>query len=273
MGGVLKRYVGGWPVRTSVDRPHRVVSALIDVGGLIGILGVWQLVAWRRIVDPFWISSPLGVANAVWQLARTGQLFGDLLYTVSTAFIGLALALIVSLPIVGLLTFSPFAERVLEPLLGFVYAIPKVALIPVLILTLGLGETSQVVLVLLLVVFIFIYNLRAGSREVDVRLVAALEILGASRRDVLMHVRVPTMISYAISAMRIAGPTALTAAIFAEYFAGAGQGGLGQLIYESSLFFHTSDLFAGAIVLVPVAYGLDRALQRWSSKTSSWRSA
>lgn len=237
----------------------------------VAFLGVWQLISGLEIVSPFWISSPQRAANALWNLTSDGTIFVDLLRTLTAAFVGLGLGIVGSVPIVALLSVSRFTERTFQPIVDFIYSIPKVALIPVLVLTFGVGRVSEIFLIFLFVVFIFVYNFQAGLREVDPRLLDAMKNLGMSQIGLITNVRIPVLLSYGMAGLRIGIPTAITGAIFVEYF--SGQTGIGKLIYQSAISFQMDYLIAGVAALVPVAYAFDILLRRLDSRLSAWRAA
>jgi NitT/TauT family transport system permease protein len=184
--------------------------------------------------------------------------------------VGLGLGIVGSVPIVGLISVSRFTERTFQPIIDFIYSIPKVALIPVLVLTFGVGRVSEIFLIFLFVVFIFVYNFRAGLREVDPRLLNAMKNLGMSQIGLILNVRIPVLLSYGMAGLRIGISTAITGAIFAEYF--SGEAGIGKLIYQSAISYQMDSLIAGVAALVPVTYAFDILLRRLDSRLSAWRS-
>lgn len=119
----------------SIVVPRVMVRLLPHVLIIGGAITLWHIGVKTGHIDSFWFSSPGGTADQVAELIRSGRAAADLRATLSASFVGLGIAFALSIPIVALISTSRFAEEVLEPIIDFVYAIPKVALIPVLVLT------------------------------------------------------------------------------------------------------------------------------------------
>jgi NitT/TauT family transport system permease protein len=222
-----------------------------------------------EVVDTFWIGSPGGALASMVDLLLQGTAFIAVWITISDALLGLAIGLVLACVLVLALTSSQFVEEVLQPFIDFVYAIPKVALIPVLVLVFGIGRESKIILIVLLTAFIFVYNIREGVRDVDRRLISAMRIMKATNRDIMLHVRIPLIASYVIAGLRIALPAAITGAIFAEYF--SGQAGIGKVVYDAAISFQIDTLLAGVLTLVPVTLLLEYFVRRTERSTSAWR--
>jgi NitT/TauT family transport system permease protein len=123
---------------------------------------------------------PSDIAQRLWQLTITNQLLWHAVPTVTQAAAGLALSIVVGVPIGLLFAYSEFVERVLEPFFLGLYSIPRIALAPLFILWFGIGPASKIIMVFSLVVFVVILNTYEGIRGVDRELIDMLRSMRAS---------------------------------------------------------------------------------------------
>ncbi len=163
-------------------RPRRgVPSWVITVGSLVVLLGAWEI--FGRDVNPVFGSYPSAIAEAAWQLARTGKLWTALLDSLRPFFLGYGLAIVIGVP-VGLITGR---FRTVEAAIGIYitagYAMPLVALVPLLVLWLGLGFAVKVAVVFLMSVFPICINTWLGVTAVPKTLIEVGKSFVAQCRD------------------------------------------------------------------------------------------
>lgn len=244
---------------------------------VLGSLCVWQIVSGRpgsgpwTLIDQFYISKPTAIWEGIVGWWSEGILVDSILITFQETIIGFALGASAGLVVGFLLGINDFAARVLNPILAALYAIPRLALIPLFLLWFGLGIESKIALVFILVFFMVFYNTYSGVRDVDQELIDVLRVMKASSWDVHTKVTIPSAMNWIIAGLRLSVPYALVGAVTGEMI--ASNRGMGYLIIRSSGQFYTAGVFAGIVVLMCMALVLtglvsilEKRLLRWKPK-------
>ncbi len=233
-----------------------LLARLIVVGG---VLAVWQAVVALGLVDAFWISSPVLVAEELWNQLASGAWFADVLITVFEALIAFVISSVLGIVAGLLLARSPVWDDVLAPLVLALNSLPRVALAPLIILWFGIGITAKVVTAFTLVFFILLVNTLGGAKNVDNDILTIARLMGASKRDILWKVTLPSALPWIFAGLNLGLTYSLLGVIVAEIL--ASNHGLGFVIQSSAATFNTAGVFAGLITLAVVAW-LFSALMR-----------
>ena len=170
-----------------------------------------------------------------------------------------------------MLARSPLVARVCDPYITMLNAVPRVVLAPLFLLWFGLGIWSKVALAVTLVFFVMFFNTYQGVRDADRVLIDNARMLGASERQLVRHVLIPSALTWIFSSLHTSLGFALVGAVVGEYLGSAR--GLGYVISQAEGTFDTTGVFAGmfvlAFVVVVVSLGVAR-LERWLLR---WKSA
>jgi NitT/TauT family transport system permease protein len=164
---------------------------------------------------------------------------------------------------------SPRAAALLDPYLTAANAMPRIILAPIFSVWLGLGIASKAALGITLVFFVVFYNVAQGVRQVDPVVLASVRMLGASPRQILRHVYVPSALSFFFGSLHSSVGLAFVGAVVGEYLGSAM--GVGYLIHQAEGVFDTSTVVAGIIVLTACALCLDGAVARLEKRHLQWR--
>ncbi|MDR7448948.1 MAG: ABC transporter permease subunit, partial [Armatimonadota bacterium] len=163
----------------------------------------------------------------------------------------------------------PTAQRVLRPFLLAFYAIPKIALAPLIVMWFGLGLAPKVLLAAIFVFFVVFMNVVTGIFSVSPHLVATLRVMGASRTTLLWKVTLPSTIPYLTSGLRIGIPEAMIGAVIGEFM--AATRGLGYLVNAAAAQFNTTVTLAAIAALVGVVVLMDGVLTLAEARLLRWR--
>lgn len=252
---------------------RRRASRQVMLGRLL-LVAVW-LASWElasgRLVAEFWISRPSEIAKELWSWISSGLIVGHLLSTVQAMALGFAIGSVTAISTGFVLGRSPRLSRIMDPFITAVYSLPKIALAPLFILWFGIGMASKVALSALIVYFLVFYNTFNGVRSVDQDLLDTVALMGASRRQLLVRVILPSSAIWIFAGLQIAVPYALIGAVVGEII--ASNQGLGFLLRRSTGTFNTSGTFAALAVLMVVALAVNMAVTRLGARTSRWRGA
>ncbi len=238
-------------------------------GLLIGFLVLWQVSAKTGWVNPS-IFPPLDIiAAAVWTALSSGRLVGDIAISLQRSGIAFGAAVAIGIPLGLFMGQVRWVEQALDPILQLFRQTSALALYPVFILLLGLGETSKVFVIFWATLFPILLATIGGVKEVDAKLVEMARTFGASRLTVFRRVVLPASIPAIFVGLRLSATTALLLLIAAEMI-GANKG-LGFQVMNAQYNFQIPLMF-GAIFLLAalglaanaVLVTLQRRLCRWS---------
>jgi NitT/TauT family transport system permease protein len=235
---------------------------------LAALLVAWQLSS-GNIVDSLFASNPVDVAKAFGDQVSNGQLWYHLRYTLLEVVVGYTAGTLIGLAVAGALSVFPAVHRVVHPFLMAFYAIPKIAIAPLMIMWFGLGLTPKFLLAGIFVFFVVFMNTLAGLRSVSPSLLNVARVMGANRRQLLGKVVFPSAIPNVLIAMRITVPEAMVGAIVGEFI--AGNRGIGYLINSASNQYNTASVFAGIIAILVVVLLMDTLVSVLERRLMRWR--
>lgn len=252
--------------RQGLSASWRIVKPLIAI---VLFLALWEFAPRLGLVDEVFLPPFSTVADAFADLVANGQLWEHLSASLSRALTGFAIAIVIAIPVgVAIAWYKPVAEF-LGPILELFRNTAALALLPVFILILGIGETSKIALVLYASSFPILLNTISGVRTVDPLLVKSARSLGLPAVKLFQKVILPAAVPTIFTGIRMAAASSILVLIAAE-MVGA-KAGLGYLITASQLNFQIPNMYAGiiAISLVGLAFnGLILAAER---RFSRWR--
>jgi ABC-type nitrate/sulfonate/bicarbonate transport system permease component len=252
--------------------PMRAISKAIDL--LPGVAFIAMVIlALQRLVDSGVINRvlfppPSVIASTVVDLIQDGEVIGPLGETISLFAVGYTLSTLVGIALGLMMGSSQTANHLLDPLIESIRPLPKVALVPVLMLFLGLGATMKVTSVVLASFFPILINTIQGVRGVDPVLIATGRTFGLSRFAITMKIILPASIPYLLAGMRVALGLALLMTILSEML--AGTGGLGYLVLENQRAFHIRQMYAWLVILAIVGLAINAVMNVAERRLAPW---
>src|SRR5205085_1179585 len=167
------------------------------------------------------------------------------------------------------LALAPLASALLDPYIKAINAMPRVILAPIFFVWFGLGVASKVALGVTLVFFIVFFNVYQGVREVSPVVLANARMLGASSRQLLRHVYLPSAMSWVFASLHNSVGLAFVGAVVGEYL-GSSEG-VGYLILQAEGVFDINSVFAGILVLTAFALALDWLVSLAENRLMVWQ--
>jgi NitT/TauT family transport system permease protein len=244
------------------SEPATILVWQILVG--VAALSAWQGLVSLKILDPFFVSRPTAIAQRVATWMIGGSLWQHLATTLEEALLGLVIGSAMGISLGFSLARAPLLGRVFDPYIKMLNAVPRVVLAPLFLLWFGLGIWSKVALAVTLVFFVMFFNTYQGVRDADRVLIDNVRMLGATERQLVRHVLVPSALTWIFSSLQTSLGFAMVGAVVGEYL-GATRG-LGYVISQAEGTFDTTGVFAGmtvlGIVVVIVSAGVTR-LEQW----------
>jgi NitT/TauT family transport system permease protein len=255
-------------------QPTRKTLRAWQLAVLVLLFVAWHLLTAPGLLPPFlfaddrqaafFFGEPLKIFSRIWDWFVVHadiyrHLWITLLETVLAFGIGTALGLACGL----WLALSPLAAAILDPYIKALNSMPRVILAPIFAVWFGLGVASKVALGVTLVFFIVFFNVYQGVKEVSPVVLANARMLGASPRQLLRHVYLPSATSWVFSSLHTSVGLAFVGAVVGEYL-GSAQG-VGYLILQAEGSFDINTVMAGILVLTAFALLLDAAVG-WSER-------
>ena len=203
------------------------------------------------LCDPFIVSSPLRVVKTIGNLYAQNDLFPHILTTFFETAAGFVLGTALGVAIAVLLWFCPFLERVLDPYLVVLNALPKIALGPILIVWVGAGPEAIIVMALLVSTVVTVMSVLAGFMETGLETQQLMRTLGATRVQTFIKVVLPASVPTIMSALKISVGMSWVGVIVGEYL--VSKQGLGYLIVYGGQVFRLDLVMASVAVLCILA--------------------
>ena len=208
------------------------------------LLLVWFLIA--KLINLPLVPTPFAVAENIGGIFMK-DIAVHCAYSLLRIVLGLAAAIGVGVPLGVLMGAFPRADRLLSPLVYFAYPVPKIALLPIVLLVFGIGELSKAGLLFLILVFQIVLSVRDGVRGVPEEAFYPLRSLGASFWVMLREVMIPAAMPGFLTALRVAMGTAVSVLFFTETF--GTQYGMGYFIMDAWLRVNYLEMYSGIVVL------------------------
>jgi NitT/TauT family transport system permease protein len=236
---------------------------------VIAFLALWEFAPRAGVVDRVFLPPFSEVVTAFVTLLRNGQMGEHVSASLSRALLGLAIAVVVSIPLgVAIGWYRPVAD-LLNPILELFRNTAALALLPVFVLILGIGETSKVALVIYASSFPILLNTISGVRTVDPLLVKSARSLGLSPIRLFQKVILPAAVPTIFTGLRMAAASSILVLIAAEMV--GSKAGLGYLITAAQLNFQIPNMYAGIIAIALVGVVFNGVLVTIESRLSRWR--
>ncbi|MEQ1937325.1 ABC transporter permease [Mesorhizobium sp. CN5-321] len=236
-------------------------------------LGLWELGADTGVIDPFFFSSPSGIAGQIWawitEGTSQGPLWQQILVTLEETFLGFFIGALAGIVAGIVLGRNRLLADVFSIYIKIANSVPRVVLGSVFIIALGLGMPSKVALAFVMVFFVVFGNAFQGVREADRAMIANAQILGASPMQITRTVIIPSALSWILASLHVSFGFALVGAVVGE-FLGARQG-MGLLISTAQGAFNANGVFAAMIILAVMALAVEFVITQVENRLVKWR--
>jgi len=267
------------PGATRRSRPSARRLVLYHVLLLGGLFLFWYAMTEPGLIPPFYFDDPMRakfffgqpikVLNRIWTWFAGGTIYLHLGVTLVETLLAFAIGTLLGLMLGLWLALSPTASTLADPYIKAMNAMPRVILAPIFAVWFGLGITSKVVFGITLVFFIVFFNVYQGVKEVSPVVLANARMLGATGRQLLRYVYLPSATSWVFSSLHTSIGLAFVGAVVGEYLGSAR--GVGYLIQQAEGVFDIDTVFAGILVLTIFALILDFIVTRVENRLLVWR--
>jgi NitT/TauT family transport system permease protein len=230
------------------------------------VIIVWQAVA-MLLKMPI-IPTPVAVFADILQIFQS-RMEIHLLYSLGRIIAGIAISILLGVSLGLLMGYFAKADKIFSPLVYFTYPVPKIALLPIVMLLFGLGEASKLIMIVLIIVFQIIITARDAVKNIPPEIFRSLQSLGAGRRQIFSEIIIPASLPEVLTATRLALGTAVSILFFTETF--GTEYGMGYFIMDAWMRVNYLDMYAGIVMLSILGFCLFSMLDVAEKYFCSWR--
>jgi NitT/TauT family transport system permease protein len=253
--------------RQRTIRPRRRGGLLlaVNVASALAGLGLWWL--WSATADN--VPTPVDVARRMGELLGDGTLEADILASLRRVLIGFAIGCALAVPVGFLMGWYALARAVFEPWVQFFRTVPPLALIPLVVVLLGIGEEPKIFVISVAAFLSAVIATFQGVVDVDRTLINAARVLGAPTRTIFARVVVPASMPYILVGMRVGLGSAWGTLVAAELV--AAQEGLGYRMQNAQIYVDRPTIFAALICIGILGLLMDRVLLLVERRATAWQ--
>lgn len=230
------------------------------------IILLWQLFSIVAKV-PF-IPSPFLVLKTAASIFKSKILMHSL-YSLFRIFAGIFLSMAIGIPVGLAMGYFKRLDNILSPFIYFIYPIPKIALLPIVMLIFGIGEASKIIMIMLIVLFQVIVAARDAVNDISKETYYSYKSLGASRKYIFMDIVLPASIAELLTSMRVGLGTAISVLFFTETF--GTKYGMGYFIMDSWMRVNYLEMYSGIVVLSIMGFLLFMLVDKLEKAVCRWR--
>ena len=243
-------------------------KSIISVTAVILFLLTWEITSRLSLIKPILISSPTRIIDsAVWLFAH--GFAEDIAISLLEFTIGYVLAVLIAIPLGLAMGWYPRFNAIIDPFAQALNATPRVALVPVIIIWLGIGLSSKVAVVFLGAFFPILLGAVSGVRATDELLLKCGRSFGATDRQIFRTIVLPSSVPWLITGMRVGVGRAVVGVVVAELI--AATAGIGHMMAVAGATFQTDKVFVGILLLAGFGALTSSILQRIESRFQAWK--
>ncbi len=251
-------------------RRARLAELFLPALSIVGFIALWQAVVVLRGIPPIYLPAPSAIARALAGMAIDGSLWTNLGVTLLRIFAGFIVAAVCGISVGLLMGMSRILAQIADPWLAALYPLPKISLIPLLIIWLGTGEAYNIVISAISAFFPIVLSTYAGVQQVDRGLIQAARDLGANRRQIQLKVVLPAAIPHIFNGLHLGMGVAIILVIAAEMIGGSSQTGMGFLLINAGQVMDTDRVFASLVVMAVAGAAIIKLQRFIDRKAAPW---
>ncbi|MCV0397146.1 MAG: ABC transporter permease [Rhizobiaceae bacterium] len=233
------------------------------------IVALWYTVHHSGLVKPALVPAPHVVLAKFWNLLTTQSFAIDIWMSTQRVLLGVILGTVCAVPVGFLIGWYDPVRRFVNPLINFFRALPPIALIPLVIVYFGIGESAKVIILFYASFFAGVIVMYEGISQISPIYIRVARTLGATDLEIFRRIIVPLSLPHVVTALRVALGVAWATLVASELI--AAQEGLGAVIQDASSFFQLDTIYVGIITIGSVALLMDTLLRMVSRRLLAWQ--
>jgi NitT/TauT family transport system permease protein len=256
--------------RLDLAQLYRANERIIIGGGtLIAVLLLWEFTGRLGVIDPQLISAPSLIGSAGWRLMREGEIWPQVRVSAAEFLLGYGLAVVVGVPL-GLATgWYRRLSFVLGPFIDGFNAVPRLTLMPLIVIWFGIGIWSKAFVAFLGAVLPILIAAHAGVKTSETRFIQVARSFGASQRKIFVSIILPGTVPFIFTGLKYGAGRALLGVVVGELY--AATAGIGYMIGQAGNTFETDVLFLGVLLFTAAGLMMTGFLNLCERRFESWR--
>lgn len=254
------------PERSFWKRNENLILGLASV---IAFLAFWEFAVRAGWVNPLFTSSPSRIAATGFEMFADGSIYPDLWVSTQEFVFGYGLAVIIGVPLGILMGWYTRLNALLDPFVNALYATPRIALMPLVIIWFGIDMSAKVAIIFLATVFPIIISTMTGVRTMERDYVRVARSFGASDRQLFMTVALPSSIPHILTGLRLGLGHALIGIVVGEMY--GASAGIGYMMQTAGATFQTDKVMVGIIIIAGAGMALTQVLKVIEARFDVWR--
>lgn len=250
------------PAAAKRSRPVALVQAALPYLVIAAVLLLWEVMVRLNGIQPIYLPAPSSILRYLVAMLLDGSLPYHLGVTFVRIMVGFLVAATSGILVGVIMGMSPLAARIVDPWIGALYPLPKISLIPLLIIWLGTGESYKIVISAVTAFFPVVISTFAAIRQVDTGLIKAAKDLGASPHQRQINVVIPASLPGIFSGLHLGMGVTIIMVVAAEMIGGSSDSGMGYLLVHAGQVMETEKVFA-ALIALAVFGAVLTSLQKW----------
>lgn len=237
---------------------------------IVAVLVAWELAVRLNGIAPIFLPAPSVILKYLVAMTIDGSMPYHLMVTFLRILMGFGVAAVAGVLVGIAMGMSPLTARIFDPWIGALYPLPKISLIPLLIIWLGTGESYKIVISAVTAFFPVVISTYAAIQQVDAGLMKAAKDLGANTRQIQYNVVIPAALPGIFSGLQLGMGVTIIMIVAAEMIGGTSNSGMGYLLIHAGQVLETEKVFAGLIVLAMFGAVITRAQKRIDRLIAPW---
>jgi NitT/TauT family transport system permease protein len=244
-------------------------NALLGTFSVIVFLALWQIAVSLGWIAPLFVSSPLRIVIAGYGMVRDGSIFNDLAVSSEEFLLGFGLAAVVGIPLGILMGWYSRLNAILDPFVNALYATPRIALMPLIIIWFGIDLPAKIAIIFLSSVFPILVNTITGVRTIDRDFIRVARSFGATDRQLFKTVALPSSVPNLLTGLRLGLGHALIGIVVGEMY--GASAGIGFMMQTAGATFQTDKVMVGIVIIAAAGMGMTQLLKAVERRFDRWR--
>lgn len=247
----------------------RNANALLGTLSVVAFLALWQVAVTLAWIAPLFVSSPLRIAAAGYAMFRDGSIWPDLAISSEEFLLGFGLAAIAGIPLGILMGWYSRLNAILDPFVNALYATPRIALMPLIIIWFGIDLPAKIAIIFLSSVFPILVNTITGVRTIDRDFIKVARSFGATDRQLFKTVALPSSVPNLLTGLRLGLGHALIGIVVGEMY--GASAGIGFMMQTAGATFQTDKVMVGIVIIAAAGMGMTQLLKAVEKRFDAWR--
>ncbi|MPM77757.1 putative aliphatic sulfonates transport permease protein SsuC [bioreactor metagenome] len=248
---------------------NNLLIKILSILSPLTLLLIWELLARMNVIDVRLLSSPSLIIQSFFPLLLSGELLYNTFVSVQRVVWGFLVGAVPGVILGISMGLSPLVRSAIEPMIAATYPIPKLALMPLILLIFGLGETSKIFTIAIGVFYLVVINTMAGVLSIDKIYLDVAKNFGASRKNFYLTIALPGALPMIFAGLKLGMGMALILIVAAEL--SAAKAGVGWMIWRAYDMFDIEQMFVALIMLSVLGYIFSLLLDAIENWALPWK--